>query len=256
MQTTPLLQLSLPHSPEITHAFFTRQLLSPHQYRVESGASPENVLISRRAAMEKLGYEEKQLSLTKQVHGNNVLFINQFSPMTPLREADGQVTNIPGIALGVLTADCVPILFYETEAKVIGSAHAGWRGAIGGIIESTLISMEQLGAKRQNITAMIGACIHQASYEVGPEFYEYFCLKASENSHYFIPSPLPNHYLFDLPGFVKHTLHAAGISTIFSLEKDTFAEEELFFSYRRCTKRQEKYRHNLLSVICLNTSSS
>jgi YfiH family protein len=244
-------------SPEFkaNHHLFTRDLPgSTHMYLHKPGKYEqlaEEIRRNRRIAMEQLGYGERQLYIVRQVHGANVQTVTQPWEIEPSPTADAMVTNQPGKVLGILTADCVPVLFADTERPVIGAAHAGWKGARAGVIEATLAAMEALGAPRSRIEVLIGACIHQASYEVGPEFYANFDEETLENRQFFIPSAKEGHYRFDLSGYVTHKLRQAGIKAIHNIGHDTCAEEERFFSYRRCTLRGEPYGANNLSVIML-----
>ena len=153
--------------------------------------------------------------------------------------------------LGILTADCGPVLFADAEARVIGAAHAGWKGAFTGVLENTVAAMEKLGATRSNIRAVIGPCIAQQSYEVGPEFVERLVKADAENQRFFIPSVKPDHSMFNLPNYVLARLLATGISNASAVRRDTCAEQEEFFSYRRTTLRGEPDYGRQISVISL-----
>jgi YfiH family protein len=166
-------------------------------------------------------------------------------------QADGVATKTPGIALGILTADCAPVLFADAEARVIGAAHAGWKGALGGIVESTLTAMEELGATRANIAAAVGPCIAQANYEVGAEFRDRFTDADAANSKYFIASDRTAHFRFDLEGYVRDRLRRAGLRDVKGLAADTYAREAEFFSFRRATHRAEPNYGRQISVIVL-----
>ncbi|MGN6514238.1 MAG: peptidoglycan editing factor PgeF, partial [Rhizomicrobium sp.] len=148
-------------------------------------------------------------------------------------QADGVATRTRGIALGILTADCAPVLFADAQAGVIGAAHAGWKGALAGIVESTLAAMEELGASRANIAAAIGPCIAQANYEVGAEFRDRFTAADKTNAGYFVTSNRADHFRFDLEGYVLARLRAAGLQRVNGLAADTYAREGEFFSFRR-----------------------
>src|SRR6202011_4549604 len=147
--------------------------------------------------------------------------------------ADGLVAGVSGIALGILTADCAPILFADAVANIIGAAHGGWRGALGGIIDATLDRMEALGAKRARIRAGIGPCIAQRSYEVGPEFPQPFLSDDPASVAYFAPAVRSGHFLFDLPVYIEGRLARAGVAVVDRAAHDTVAEDTHFFSYRR-----------------------
>jgi hypothetical protein len=161
------------------------------------------------------------------------------------------VTNIPGIALGILTADCVPVLFADPQAAVVGAAHAGWKGAINGVLEQTIEAMEALGAARVSIACAIGPSIAQASYEVGPEFHASFEEAGASNARYFVPSDRPDHWRFDLQAYVGDRLSKAGISASREAAIDTYVREDLCFSYRRTTHRRESDYGRLISAIAL-----
>ena len=158
---------------------------------------------------------------------------------------------LPNIALGILTADCAPVLFADPEAQVIGAAHAGWKGALGGVTDSTVAAMEVLGAKRNRIAAAIGPCISQTNYEVGPEFRGEFLKSDSTFARFFVPSDRPDHFRFDLEGFVAQCLGAAGIASVEQLSVCTYAVEDDFFSFRRATHRGEKDYGRQVSAIVL-----
>jgi hypothetical protein len=153
--------------------------------------------------------------------------------------------------IGVLTADCAPILFADAKAGVIGAAHAGWRGVLAGILENTISVMETLGSDRKNITAVIGPCIAKESYEVGQDFYHSFISADPCYGDFFNPGKKDRHF-FDLEGFVKMRLHAAGLEGVAALSLDTYRDDEEFFSYRRtCHKKEADYGRQL-SAICLS----
>jgi YfiH family protein len=160
-------------------------------------------------------------------------------------------TREKGIALGVLAADCAPVLLSDARAGVIGACHAGWKGAIGGVVANTVAEMEALGAARENIVAAIGPCISQEAYEVGPEFFDRFALEDPANERYFTPSERPKHWRFDLPGFVAARLALAGVGRVDPLELCTYGDEDAYFSFRRTTHRQEPDYGRNLSVIVL-----
>jgi YfiH family protein len=162
------------------------------------------------------------------------------------------VTRIPDIALGVLAADCAPILFHDPVASVIGAAHGGWRGALSGIAEATVERMEVLGAARGRIHAGIGPCIAQSSYEVGPEFEEKFLSEDPTSACYFALSLRAGRFMFDLPGYIEYRLVRAGIAVVQRTSHDTVADDELFFSYRRAYLRGERAYGRGLSVIALS----
>jgi YfiH family protein len=165
-------------------------------------------------------------------------------------KADALVTRSPGIAIGVGTADCGPILFADTEANVIGAAHAGWRGALAGILEATIAAMEKLGARRNKTVAVLGPSISQRNYEVGPELVERFVAADPGNARYFIPSTLAGHSMFDLPAYTIDRLAGAGVRAA-NIDLCTYAEPARFFSYRRATHLGEPDYGRLISGIVL-----
>ncbi len=203
--------------------------------------------MNRSYVATKMGGIADNLCTLKQIHSAEVVTVkapwtNEISP-----QADAMVTNNPDILLGILTADCTPILFADPEKQIIGAAHAGWKGAIGGVLEATIAAMEKLGSSRENIHAAIGPCIAQESYEVGEEFYERFIEVNSEYKNFFkIPD---SRYHFNLPAFNQHILQKSGIQNIDIIARDTYAEEDIFFSFRRATLRREPDYGRQISVI-------
>jgi YfiH family protein len=196
----------------------------------------------------KLGTTLENFCSLYQVHGNEVITVREPWPRTALPKADAMVTNKKGIAIGILTADCAPVLFADVKAGVIGAAHAGWKGALAGIIPSTIKAMQALGAR--DIAAAIGPCIAQRSYEVGAEFYETLAKENPANGGFFGQS-MSGSYLFDLRGYVRRKLVEAGVATINILENDTYSEEDSFFSFRRTTHRKESDYGRQVSAIML-----
>jgi len=166
-------------------------------------------------------------------------------------EADAIVTDRPGLILGILTADCAPVLLTDREAGVVGAAHAGWKGAIAGVTDNTIAAMEALGARRERIAAAVGPCIAQASYEVDEAFRDRFLLDSADNAAFFSPGQ-PAHCQFDLSGYVAHRLAAAGLGRVEELGLDTYAEPERFYSFRRSTHRGEPAYGRQISLIATN----
>jgi polyphenol oxidase len=161
------------------------------------------------------------------------------------------VTKTKGLALGVLTADCGPVLFSDAEAGVIGACHAGWKGALTGITDSTIAAMEELGAKRERVVAVLGPTISKAAYEVGPEFPASFLAQSAEHRRFFKPSTKAGHFMFDLPGYVMLRLKQAGVVQAHDVALCTYSDEARFYSYRRATHRGEKDYGRLVSAIAL-----
>ncbi len=242
----------------IRHGFFTRQggksfgLYNSLNCGYGSGDDLEIVAHNRDVVAKALGAEGKALCTAYQIHSPTVATLGAPWAWKDAPEADALVTATPGVALGILTADCVPILFSDSHARVIGAAHAGWKGAYGGVAAATITAMEKLGATKENITATIGPAIAQMSYEVGPEFKERLAVQNPENTHLFTPSTKANHHMFDLKGYVQRSLKAAGLGAINMLENDTCSEEDAFFSFRRATLRQEPVYGRHISAIMLD----
>lgn len=165
--------------------------------------------------------------------------------------ADALVTDRPGLALGILTADCAPVLLADREAGVVGAAHAGWKGAIGGVTDSTIALMETLGARRDRIAAAVGPCIARASYEVDQGFFRRFAEADPANERFFADGK-PGHYQFDLEAYVAHRLAAAGIRTVETLGLDTYSDESRFYSFRRATHRGEPDYGRQIAIIGIN----
>jgi polyphenol oxidase len=241
----------------IRHAFFTREggvsegLFGSLNCGFGSGDAPARVAENRARAMAALDLAPDRLVTCYQIHSPDVVTVE-----TPWRRednprADALVTRQRGVALGILTADCVPVLFADAEAAVIGAAHAGWKGALGGVIAATVAAMVELGAAASRIRAAIGPCIAQRSYEVGPEFPAPFLAADAASGDFFVPARRPGHFMFDLAGYVERRLLEAGIGATQRAPCDTVAEEVRFFSYRRACLRGEKNYGRGLSAIVL-----
>lgn len=241
----------------VRHGFFTRGggvssgLYASLNCGFGSGDEPDRVTRNRAAAMALLDVPADRLVTLRQIHSANVATVESPWPPDAAPRGDAMVTRLPGIALGILTADCAPVLFCDPVAKVIGAAHGGWRGALAGIIEATVEQMEALGAERLRIRAGIGPCIAQASYEVGPEFPQQFISAEAASERYFVPAARAGHFMFDLPGYVEHRLARAGVAIIERSGHDTVAENRHFFSYRGACLRDEPVYGRGLSAIVL-----
>lgn len=186
-----------------------------------------------------------------QIHSADVMTVHEPWDLKDSPKADAMVTDRPNIVLGILTADCGPVLFADRQAGVVGAAHAGWKGAIGGVLENTIAAMLALGAQRERIEAVLGPCIAQASYEVGPEFYTRFAEENALYATFFVPAKTPGHFLFNLAGFIHHRLLSHGLQDVQLLAMDTYENEAQFFSYRRTTHRAEHDYGRQLSAIML-----
>jgi YfiH family protein len=243
--------------PGIRHAFFTRRggvsegIYASLNGGIGSSDVPERVVENRRRMTACLGVAPDALVSLYQVHSPDVVTVERPWDQGERPKADGMVTNRPGIALGIGTADCGPVLFADSEAGVVGAAHAGWRGAFTGVLETTLARMEDLGARRERIIAVLGPMISQAAYEVGPEFVGRFTDADPALARFFQPSGREGHAMFDLPGFIGARLASAGIGSFVNLGLCTYADPDRFYSYRRTTHRGEPDYGRLISAIAL-----
>lgn len=210
-------------------------------------ASIEEVARNRSLVLKEM--KADKLAILKQIHGHKVHIATDNITPNEAPEADASVTNIPGIVLGILTADCVPVLFYCPDSLVIGAAHCGWKSAKGDIIDNVVFEMQKLGAK--NIEAIIGPAIQQQSYEISQEYYDNFCSEDGGNSRFFISSPKAGHHFFNLPAFVKAKLEKAGIVKIDLHEDDTYSMVDKYYSYRGHFHGKDEYKGNLLSTIVI-----
>ena len=204
------------------------------------------VRMNRARVADDLGVPPGHLVSLDQVHSPDVIALD--APTDARPRGDAMVSATPGIALGILTADCQPVLFADRHAGVVGAAHAGWKGALSGVLEATLDAMEALGAKRENTHAVIGPCISQRAYEVGPEFLETFMDAAPDNSRFFA-NGTGDRYLFDLPGYGLHRLRGAGVGQAEWTRHCTYSDDARFFSYRRTCHKGEADYGRLIAVI-------
>ncbi|MCO6418822.1 peptidoglycan editing factor PgeF [Siccirubricoccus sp. KC 17139] len=227
--------------PGLAHGFFTRRggvsegPWAALNCSLSGQDDIEKVRENRRRAMAAFGLDRAALHGLKQVHGPEVAVVEQGWTEGQGPAADAMVTRRPGVALGIVTADCAPVLFAEPEAGVIGAAHAGWRGAVGGVLEATVAAMEALGAARHRIRAAIGPCIGQKSYEVGPDLREAVLAREAGDARFFVPGRREERWQFDLAGYCAARLAALGLAAASALQVDTLAEEARFFSHRRRT---------------------
>ena len=242
-------------SAGIRHGFFTRiGGVSEGIYRglntgTGSDDDPAKVRENRRRVAEWMGVGADRLLSLHQVHSPDAVVVREPFP-GDRPKADALVTDRPGLALGASAADCGPILFADGEAHVVGAAHAGWKGALTGVLESTIAAMESLGARRDRIVAVLGPSISQRNYEVGPEFVERFVGVDAANARYFSPAAREGHAFFDLNSYTVDRLARAGVEAGM-IGRCTYAEEDLFFSYRRTTHRKEADYGRLISAIAL-----
>jgi YfiH family protein len=240
----------------IRHGFFTRRggtsegIYASLNCGLGSDDDKAHVLENRRRAMAEIGLDESALRTVYQIHSADVVTVTDTSSDTRAIKADAMVSAVPEIALGVLAADCAPVLMADAEAEVIGAAHAGWRGAVSGVLEATTAAMVDLGAEPSRITAVVGPCISQDSYEVGADFPQPFRRQDPANDRFFAPGARADHWQFDLAGYVLSRLAAAGVAAASALGADTYADEDLFSYRRTCHRGEPDYGRNL-SVIAL-----
>lgn len=253
--SAPFLTAGLP----VPHGFFTRaggvssgrfaSLNCSLSGRDDAAAVREN----RRRAADALDLPPGALVGLTQVHGIAVATLDAPWPEDARPEADAMVTDRPGLLLGIVTGDCAPVLFADAEAGVVGAAHAGWRGAVAGVIEATIAAMEARGAQRGRIAAAIGPCIAQASYEVGPDLRDAVLARDPADARFFAPGQREDRWMFDLPGYCLARLAASGVAAAGWIGRDTLAEETSFFSHRRSTLAGGGPIGHQLSAIALPT---
>jgi YfiH family protein len=218
---------------------------------IGSKDAPEHVGENRARMAKALGVKPDRFVSAYQIHSPDVVTVEQPWPHDQRPKADAMVTKTPGLALGISTADCGPVLFADAQARVIGAAHSGWRGAFTGVLEATVTAMEKLGADRNRMVVALGPMIRQPNYEVGPEFVARFREADDDNMKFFGPSERKEHAMFDLAGYATMRLERAGIATIEDLKLCTYAEPERFFSYRRMTKLGETDYGRHINAIAL-----
>jgi YfiH family protein len=229
----------------IRHAFFTRAggvstgIYESLNSGVGSNDAPENVAENRARMAASLGVAPERFLTAHQVHSPTVVVAEGPWSGAERPRADAIVTRVPGLAIGVSTADCGPVLLADPTARVIGAAHAGWRGALTGVIEATIAAMETLGARRSRIAAAAGPMIRQPNYEVGQDLLDRFVAADADSARFFIPAQRPGHAMFDLAGYVVSRLERASIGEIEDVGFCTYADPARFYSYRRATHRAE-----------------
>lgn len=243
--------------PGIAHGFFGRTggissgIYESLNCGPGSGDDRDHVIENRRRVLAAITNKECGLVTLYQIHSAEGVTVREPWEIGDAPKADAMATDMPGIALGILTADCAPVLFADVDAQVIGATHAGWKGAFAGVIEQVIIRMEQLGAERGRIAAAIGPCISQDAYEVGEEFRAIFERHDADNLRFFAPAARENHWQFDLPGFVRECLRAAGVRNVAVPEHCTYSEAGNFYSFRRATHCGESDYGRQLSAIAL-----
>jgi polyphenol oxidase len=241
----------------IRHGFFTRAggvsdgLYATLNAGVGSHDAPDNVAENRSRMAAALGVAPQHLLTAYQIHSPHVVIVERPWSLDARPQADAIVTRVARLAVGVSTADCGPVLLVDERARVIGAAHAGWRGALAGVIEATLDAMERCGAERSRITAALGPMIRQPSYEVGPDLVGRFSAEDAASERFFRPASRAGHALFDLAGYIAARLARAGVGRIEDIGSCTYAEAGNFFSYRRSVHRGEPDYGRHVSAIAL-----
>ena len=240
----------------IEHGFFTRKggvstgIYTSLNCGYGSDDKIENIKENRRRVCKSMKVDMTNLVSVDQVHGNNVVLVNKPWEKSLNPKADGMVSNKKGIALSILTADCAPVLFGDAKSGVIGACHAGWRGALGGIIESTILRMERLGSQRSDIIAAIGPCIGQRSYQVGKDLKDKFLNEDPNYSVFFIKDD-EKHFLFSLSDFIKSMTERSEIADCKVIHRDSYEETETFFSYRKSKIKNNDDYGRCISAIAL-----
>ncbi len=244
--------------PGIRHAFFTRQggvsggLYASLNGGLGSRDSATHVRENRARMASMLDIEPRRLLTTYQVHSPHVVVVEEPWTAEARPHADALVTRTRGLAIGVTTADCGPILFADAQAEIVGAAHAGWRGALAGVAEATVDAMERLGAERSRIHAALGPMIRQSNYEVGADLIARFGAEDASSDRFFRPAARESHALFDLAGYILARLERAGIRQVEDLGLCTYADPERFFSFRRSTHRAEADYGRHVNAIALS----
>jgi hypothetical protein len=242
--------------PNVRHGFFTRQggISSGIYQSLNCGAGSRDDRVSvsenRSRVADHLGSPHGDVVTLYQIHSATALVVDKQVPREELPQADALVTKTRGLAIGVLTADCAPVLFADASAGVVGAAHAGWRGALGGVLEATVAAMVGVGARRSDIRAAVGPCISQRAYEVGPEFEAQFLAADPATANYFSRKSRQSRPQFDLPGFINQKLQSLGLGIVEMSSPCTYENESLFFSYRRSQhKKQPDYGRQISAIV-------
>ncbi len=250
----------LSESRDLHHGFFTRKggvsrgVYASLNCGPGSSDDSAHVTENRARVMCAMGFPagaSQGLNTLAQIHSAEVVRLRQALPAGRYPRADALVTDVPGLVVGALAADCVPVLFADTVGRVVAAAHAGWKGALAGIVDATVASMGELGAQAERIVACVGPCIQQQSYEVGAELRQRFVDADPDNRTYFHGSRRAGHFMFDLSKYVTHRIEAAGVAGVERLQVDTYTNEQEFFSYRRATHGEERDYGRQVSAIAL-----
>jgi YfiH family protein len=243
--------------PEVRHGFFTRiggfssGIYATMNCGLGSKDDPGQVLRNREIVATSLGLLADELVTSYQHHSADVITVTEPWGTSGLPRGDAMVTDRPHIAIAVTTADCVPVLLADRRGRVIGAAHAGWRGAIGGVTDNVIAAMEALGARRAEISVAVGPAISGAVYEVGAELKDQFMASSPANEVFFQAGPRPDHYLFDLPAYVEKRLTDSGVGSVERIDRCTYRDADHFYSFRRSTHRGEGDSGRQLSAITL-----
>lgn len=242
--------------PWISHGFFTRRggasegIFGSLNAGYGSSDNKDHVTRNRETIASELGVSPDRILALHQIHSNTVITVEQAWSRDALPKADALVTNKPGYAIGILTADCIPALFADKKKKIIGAAHAGWKGAIGGILEKTIAAMTALGSDPADIVCAIGPCIRAGSYEVSEGFQNPFIEQDAANHSFFTPAVRTGHLMFDLPGYARSRLVLTGIGEVIDTAEDTLPQEDVFFSYRRsCLRKEPDYGRQISAIM-------
>tara|TARA_B110000438_G_scaffold266414_1_gene280471 strand:- start:785 stop:1546 length:762 start_codon:yes stop_codon:yes gene_type:complete len=240
----------------IQHCFFSRKNgISKGYYKslncgLGSNDKRENIIKNLEIVAKKISCKKNLLITLNQKHTNKVIFFKKKNSIKNKLTGDAIVSKIKNIGFGILTADCAPVLFYDPKNKVIGCAHAGWKGALNGIIENTIKKFNKLNSNNSDLIAVVGPCIDKKNYEVGPEFFSKFILKDLSNKKFF-ESINNSKYLFDLRGFINKKISILNIKNIDNIDIDTFSKKKIFYSYRRSRLNKEKDYGRCISVILM-----
>ncbi len=244
--------------PGVRHGFFTRDggvsqgLYASLNGGIGSADAPAKVMENRGRMAAALHVTPERFLTAYQIHSPDVIVAEAPWSAEQRPRADAIVTRVPGLAVGVTTADCGPLLLADPQARVVAAAHAGWRGALAGVVEATVVAMQRLGAEPRRVVAALGPMIRQLNYEVGIDLVENFLQADRRNARFFRPSDKQDHALFDLAGFIAARLAQAGVANIEDLGACTYAEPERFFSYRRSTHRGESDYGRHVNAIALD----
>ena len=240
----------------LKHCFFSRKNgFSKGVYEslncgIGSNDKKENVIKNLEFVSNKIGCKKEFLITLNQTHSNKVVYFEKESDVKNKINADAIVCKIKNLAIGILTADCAPILFYDTQKKIIGCAHSGWKGALNGIIQNTVKKFNELGSNNNNLVVVIGPCIKEENYQVGQEFYNNFIIHDKKNEVFFKKTNNQK-FTFDLRGFINNEITNLNIKNVENIEKDTFSEVKNFYSYRRSLINREKDYGRCISVILM-----